>query len=162
MVDSIITNLKINGHVSTNSSATFGEGCVQWQYSTICEGAKFGKDCVIGSNAWVGRGVTCGDHVRIQHGAFIANGSRIGNRVFIGPNVTFTDDKYPRVNNTHYLAEPPVIEDDVAIGAGAVICPGVRIGAGAIVGAGAVVTDNVCPHSTVVGIPARELRGVYV
>ena len=105
MVDSIITNLKINGHVSTNSSATFGEGCVQWQYSTICEGARFGKDCVIGSNAWVGKYVVCGDNVRIQHGAFIANGVRLGNHVFIGPNVTFTDDKYPKAGNTAYLAD---------------------------------------------------------
>lgn len=68
MVDSILTNLKINGHVSVNSSAQFGEGCVAWQYSTICEGAKFGARCVIGSNAWVGKQVICGDDVRIQHG----------------------------------------------------------------------------------------------
>jgi acetyltransferase-like isoleucine patch superfamily enzyme len=93
--------------------------------------------------------------VRIQHGAFLPNRARIGDRVFIGPNATFTDDRYPEVNNPRYKAEPPIVEDDVAIGAGAVILPGVRIGRGALIGAGAVVTKDVPPSAVVVGNPAR-------
>lgn len=65
------------------------------------------------------------------------------------------DDKFPRVNNAAYHAQPPVIEDDASIGAGAVLLPGVRIGRGALVGAGAVVTHDVPAGAVVYGCPAR-------
>ena len=96
-----------------------------------------------------------GDNVRIQHGAFIPNGTVIGHRVFIGPNVSLTDDRYPRAGNVDYVALPPILEDDCALGAGAIILPGVRVGKGAMVGAGAVVVDDVPAFTTVVGCPAR-------
>ena len=128
-----------------------------WQFSTVEAHVTCGSGCVIGSCAWIGKGTVMGDNVRIQHGAFIARGSEIGHRVFIGPNATLTDDKYPRVNNAHYAANPPIIEDDVAIGAGAVIHPGVRVRKGTTVGSGAVVIADTTEYSTVVGIPAREL-----
>jgi acetyltransferase-like isoleucine patch superfamily enzyme len=76
--------------------------------------------------------------------------------VFVGPSVICTDDKYPRVNNPNYQAAPPVIEDDVNIGAGAVILPGIRLGAGCTIGAGAVVTKDVPAGETWVGVPARR------
>lgn len=136
-------------------SARLSEDITIWQFATVEADVTTGKRCVIGSNVWVGRGSTLGDDVRIQHGAFIARGSTIGNRVFIGPCAVLTDDKYPQVNHPTYRAEPPVLEDDCAIGAGAVLLPGVRIGKGATVGAGAVVTANVPAGATVMGIPAR-------
>ena len=130
---------------------------VVWPYATIEANVTVGTGCVIGSCAWIGRSTVMGDNVRVQHGAFICRGSEIGHRVFIGPNATLTDDRYPIVNNPHYAACPPIIEDDVAIGASAVICPGVRVRRGTTVGAGAVVTQDTAEDSTVVGIPAREL-----
>lgn len=129
-----------------------------WQYSTVEANVVCGTGCVIGSCAWIGKGTVMGDGVRIQHGAFICRGSEIGHRVFIGPNATLCDDKYPIVNNAHYTPNPPIIEDDVAIGASAVICPGVRVRKGTTVGAGAVVITDTTEYSTVVGVPAvREL-----
>jgi acetyltransferase-like isoleucine patch superfamily enzyme len=95
--------------------------------------------------------------VRINHGSFLPNRSTVGNDVFIGPNVTFTDDKYPRSGNKHYKAEPPIVEDNVSVGAGAIILPGIRLGKGCMIGAGAVVTEDVEPGMTVVGMPARIL-----
>ena len=74
----------------------------------------------------------------------------------LAENVTMTDDKYPVVNNKHYDAQPPIIEDDVSIGAGAIILPGVRIGAGAMIAAGAVVTRDVRPGGLVKGMPAKN------
>lgn len=145
------------GSVVVSTTAKFGVECVIWQFATVCEGAVLGNHVVIGSCAWVGKRASLGNDVRIQHGAFVVNDAKVGNRVFIGPNVTFTDDKYPMVNNAQYEAAPPIVEDDVSIGAGAVICPGVTLGRGACIGAGAVVTHNVDPFTTVVGIPAREL-----
>ena len=143
-----------------SEEATIGEWVVLgkdtrvWQYATICDGAEFGQRCVIGAGAWIGKGVRAGDDVRIQSGAFIPNGTQIGSRVFIGPNCSLTDDRYPIVNNADYKAEPPIIEDDVSIGAGAVILPGVKIWAGAMIGAGAVVTRDVAP-----GVLVRSLYG---
>lgn len=137
--------------------AHLGPETIVWQYATVEAHVVTGARCVIGSAAWVGSHTIMGDDVRIQHGAFICRGSDIGHRVFIGPNATLTDDKYPRVNNPLYTANPPIIEDDVAIGAGAVICPGVRVRKRTMVGAGAVVTEDTPANSTVVGIPARVL-----
>jgi len=131
-----------------------------WQFATVNDGVITGERCVIGSNCWIGDRTIMGDDVRIQHGAFVTRDTRIGSRVFIGPNATLTDDKYPRVGHQTYDAQPPILDDDVAIGAGAVICPGVHIGAGATVGAGAVVTHDVPPGVVVTGIPARVLHAV--
>ena len=142
------------------ASATIGDWVVMgqdvkvWQYATICDGAELGDRCVIGSCAWIGKGVVMGDDCRIQHGVFLPNGTQIGHRVFFGPNASLTDDRYPIVNNPDYVAEPPIIGNDVSIGAGAVILPGVRIWDGAMIGAGAVVTRDVAP-----GVLVRGLYG---
>jgi dTDP-4-dehydrorhamnose 3,5-epimerase-like enzyme len=75
--------------------------------------------------------------------------------VFIGPNATFTNDRYPR--SRQHLAEYPrtVIQRGASIGANATVGPGIVIGEMAMVGAGAVVTHNVPPHSKVAGNPGR-------
>ncbi len=143
-----------HGTVMVSSSVVFGENCTVWQYATICDEAKLGEGVVVGSTAWIGRGTYIGDFTRIQHGAFIPNNTVIGRSVFIGPNVSLTDDKKPKAGR-FYRPEPPILEDDCSIGAGAVILPGVRIGRGALVGAGAVVTQDVGPFTIVKGCPAR-------
>lgn len=139
-------------------TVVMGDGCRIWAFTTIGAGVILGAQCVIGSCCYVGHGSILGDCVHLNHGVFLPNGSRLGHRVFIGPNVTFTDDKHPRVNNPEYHAQPPVIEDDVNIGAGAVILPGVQLGQGCTIGAGAVVTRDVPAGETWTGIPARRLR----
>ena len=133
----------------------FGVECKVWRFATVGEGSKFGARCVIGSNVYAGKGVIAGNDVRIQHGAFIPNGTRIGNRVFIGPLAVLCDDALPRVCNALYKEEPPILDHDCSIGAGAVLLPGVHIGAGAMIGAGAVVTKNVPAGETWVGVPAK-------
>ena len=137
-------------------TAFIGARSTVWWYAQVGYGCRIAEEVVIGSNCYIGRESTIGARTRIQHGCFLPNRTEIGARVFIGPNVTMTDDKLPRVGNKDYKAQPPIIEDDASIGAGAVILPGVRIGAGAMVGAGAVVTRDVPPGVTYVGMPARE------
>lgn len=126
-----------------------------WHFAVIGDGAVIEGDCSIGSHAEIGRGSIIGAGSRVGKGSFLPSRSEIGKRVFIGPNVTFCDDKRPRAGNPGYKAEPPIVEDDASIGAGAVILPGVRIGKGALVGAGAVVTKDVPEGSVVLGNPAR-------
>lgn len=141
-----------------HASATLGEGSIVWWYARIMAGVRIGKNVSIGGGAEIGRGSVIGDNTRISAGVFLPPNSVVGNNVFIGPNATFTDDKTPRVlmpGDHPYTAQPPVIHDHAAIGAGATICPGVVIGEGARVAAGAVVSKNVAPHSMVRGLPAR-------
>lgn len=146
---------KIHLPAAVHGSVQFGERCIVWSFTTICEGTVIGDDVVIGSNCFIGKNVTIGNGCRIQHGAFLPNGTVLKHKVFIGPGVMMTDDKHPRVNNPDYEARPPVIRAGASIGAGAVILPGVEIGDRAMVGAGAVVTRDVPADDTAMGTPAR-------
>jgi UDP-2-acetamido-3-amino-2,3-dideoxy-glucuronate N-acetyltransferase len=126
-----------------------------WQFVVILSGARIGADCNICAHCFIENDVIVGDRVTIKNGVQLWDGLRVGNDVFIGPNVTFTNDKYPKSRNSAYECLQTWIEDGASIGGGATILPGIRIGLGATVGAGAVVTLDVPPRATVVGNPAR-------
>jgi dTDP-4-dehydrorhamnose 3,5-epimerase-like enzyme len=83
------------------------------------------------------------------------DGLRVEDDVFIGPNATFTNDRFPR--SKRYPSEYPLtlIQKGASIGANATIAPGITIGQMAMIGAGAVVTHNVPPYAKLVGNPAR-------
>jgi UDP-2-acetamido-3-amino-2,3-dideoxy-glucuronate N-acetyltransferase len=107
------------------------------------------------SHCLIENDVVIGDRTTIKSGVYVWDGLRIGNDVFIGPNVTFTNDKFPRSKVYPETFLPTQIHDKASIGGGAVILPGVTIGMGAMVGAGAVVTKSVPPYAIVTGSPAR-------
>ena len=134
-----------------------GAGTKIWQFVVILANARLGSDCNICSHCLIEGDVEIGNRVTIKSGVQIWNGMRVGNDVFIGPNVTFANDKYPKSKNINFEQLTTRIEDGTSIGGGATILPGIYIGAGATVGAGAVVTKNVSPGTTVVGNPARIL-----
>lgn len=120
-------------------------------------GCEIGAGTTIGPFVEVQRGARIGRDSKVCSHAFICGGTVIGDRVFIGHGVMFCNDVYPIIGKaTHLLSV--VVEDDVSIGSGAVICPGVRIGQGAIIGAGTVVAGNVSAYTTVVGNPGRAIR----
>ena len=121
-------------------------------------GATIGKDCNICASTFIENDVIVGDNVTVKCGVQLWNGLRVGNNVFIGPNVTFCNDKHPRSGNRDFECLETVVEDDVAIGANATILPGLRLGKGCVIGAGSVVTKDVGSGVTVVGNPAKELN----
>lgn len=141
-------------------STHIGSGTRIWQFVVVLPGAKIGVDCNICSHCFIENDVVIGDRVTVKNGVSLYDGLRIGNDVHIGPNVTFTNDKYPKSGNTNYDCLQTLIETGASIGGGATILPGIRIGDGAIIGAGAVVTKDVPANTVVVGNPAKMIRKV--
>lgn len=132
-----------------------------WHFARVLAHVTVGAHGSIGGGSEIGTGSRIGIRTRIGAGTFLPPHSVIGNEVFIGPNVTFTDDvapMVPQVGDAPYTARPPVVEDRASIGAGAIILPGVSIGVGARVAAGAIVTRDVPAHGFVRGKPARNER----
>lgn len=139
-------------------SRSIGSGTRVWQFVVILAGAKIGQDCNICAHSLIEADVIVGDRVTIKSGVQLWDGLRVGDDVFIGPNVTFTNDKYPKSRNGDFVRSMTWIEDGASLGGGATVLPGIRIGAGAIVGAGAVVTRDVPAGATVIGNPAKILK----
>lgn len=129
-------------------------------------GCEIGDETSIGTFVEVQRGVRIGARCKIQSHSFICEGVTIEDEVFVGHNVNFLNDRFPRATNpdgsrkadSDWTLERTLVKRRAAVGTGAVILPGLTIGAGAIVGAGAVVTEDVPDGATVVGNPARLLR----
>ena len=137
-------------------SKAVGSGSRIWQFVVVLPGARIGNDVNICSHCFVENDVVIGDRVTIKNGVQVWDGLRIADDVFIGPNVSFTNDRYPRSRNRDAELLQTVVGEGASIGAGAVICPGLSIGSGAMVAAGAVVVDDVPAGATVYGNPAKE------
>lgn len=143
---------------SSVQSTSIGAGTRIWQFVVVLPNAVIGQDCNICSHCLIENDVIVGDRVTVKSGVQLWDGLRIGDDVFIGPNVTFSNDKFPRSGNRDFEKLKTILEDGCSIGAGAVVLPGLRIGKGAMVGAGAVVTRDVDDGATVVGNPARSVE----
>lgn len=141
-------------------SENIGAATRIWQFVVVLPGAKIGQNCNICSHCMIENDVVIGDRVTVKSGVQLWDGLRISDDVFIGPNVTFSNDKYPTSRNANFILMQTWIEAGASIGGGATVLPGVRIGVGATVGAGAVVTKDVPPGATVVGNPGRIIKNV--
>ena len=111
-------------------------------HTCISPDVHFGAGVQIFAGACISIDVKIGDQTIINHMANVDHECVIGNGVHIAPSATLTGCIY--------------VEDHCFIGAGATILPNLTIGEGSIVGAGAVVTKDVAPYSTVIGIPAKK------
>jgi len=116
--------------------------------SEIGEGTKIASFVEIG-------GSKIGSSCKIECGAFIPHGSVIEDKVFIGPNVSLTNDRYPNLLVNEWKVEPVTIKYGARIGSHSVIVSGVTIGEEAIIGSGSVVTDDIPARATAYGNPAR-------
>jgi UDP-2-acetamido-3-amino-2,3-dideoxy-glucuronate N-acetyltransferase len=129
-------------------------------------GCEIGDETGIGTFVEIQRGAKIGARCKISSHTFICEGVTIQDRVFIGHNVTFINDRYPRATTSSgepqarddWVCVPTLVEEGASIGSSATILCGVTIGRGAIVGAGSVVTKDVAPGTTVAGNPARPIR----
>jgi acetyltransferase-like isoleucine patch superfamily enzyme len=134
-----------------------GSGTRIWAFAHLMAGSVIGSDCNVCDHTYIEGDVIVGDRVTIKSGVYLWDGLRIEDDVFIGPQATFTNDRFPR-SKQRFEAQLTVIRRGASIGAGAVILPGVTVGERSMVGAGAVVTRDVPTDVVVVGNPARVTR----
>ena len=144
--------------LSDVQSPHIGENTSIWQFCVVLPGAHIGSNCNICSHCFIENDVVIGNNVTVKCGVQLWDGIRIEDSVFIGPNVTFTNDRYPQSRNKDFQLLQIKVCTGASIGAGAVILPGITIGANAFVGAGAIVTHDVMANTTVVGNPARIIN----
>jgi acetyltransferase-like isoleucine patch superfamily enzyme len=139
-------------------SASVGAGTRIWAFAHVLPGAVIGRDCNVCDHVFIENQVVVGDRVTVKCGVQLWDGVTLEDDVFVGPNATFSNDRFPR--SKHHLSEYPktVVRRGASIGANATILPGLTIGRDAMVGAGAVVTRDVPANAVVVGSPARIVR----
>jgi len=131
-----------------------GQGTRIWAHCNIMKGVIIGSDCNICDGCFLEAGSIIGNRVTIKTNVSIWDGVQIADDVFVGPNVSFCNDTFPR-SRQHKEAEQTFLRKGCSVGAGAVILPALEIGEYAMVGAGSVVTRSVPANVTVVGNPAR-------
>jgi len=131
-------------------------------------GCEIGDNTKIGTFIEIQKGARIGKNCKISSHTFICEGVTIEDNVFIGHNVTFINDLYPRATNTtgqlqneeDWVCVPTLVKKGASIGSSATILAGVTIGENAIIGAGSVVTGDVPPNMIVAGNPAKVLRKI--
>jgi UDP-2-acetamido-3-amino-2,3-dideoxy-glucuronate N-acetyltransferase len=141
---------------------TFGENVVVYSFTNLY-GCRIGQNTRVGPFVEIQRGAVIGSNCKIQSHTFICDGVEIEDEVFVGHGTMFINDKYPRATTGQGRLQdsgdwnllPIVVGHRATLGSGTLVLGGVRIGEGALVGAGAVVTRDVGPGETVIGVPAR-------
>ena len=130
-------------------------------------GCEIGDDVKIGTFVEIQKGAKIGNRCKISSHTFICEGVTLEDEVFVGHNVTFTNDRYPRATangkqqtDADWSCIPTTVKRGASIGSGAVLLCGIIIGENAMIGAGSVVTRDVPPHTVVAGNPARVVKSL--
>lgn len=159
--------LNVNSDKQSLANVQVGEGVKIFNFVNAY-GCTIGDESKVGSFVEIQKGATIGKRCKISSHTFICEGVHIEDFVFIGHNVTFINDVYPRAANedgslqteADWKVVPTRVMKGASIGSSATILCGVTIGEGAIVGAGAVVTKDVPSYTIVAGNPARVIRSI--
>jgi len=162
------SDVRIVANADVAADASLGDGTRIWHLAQVREGARLGRNCIVGRGAYIGTGVVMGDNCKVQNYALVYEPASLGDGVFIGPAVVLTNDTYPRAINpdgslkSAHDWEPVgvTIGTGASIGARATCVAPVEIGAWATVAAGAVVVRDVPDFALVVGVPARRIGWV--
>lgn len=159
-----MTAFRVHPTAEVHPAATIGEGASVWHQAQVREGAVVGPGTILGKGAYIGEHVSLGANCKVQNYSCVYPGATLEDGVFVGPEVVFTNDKYPRAINpdgslkseSDWDLGKTLVKFGAAIGSRSVIVTGITIGRWALVAAGAVVTKDVADHSLVTGVPARH------
>src|SRR5215471_9516662 len=129
-------------------------------------GCEIGDEVKIGTFVEIQKGAKIGNRCKISSHTFICEGVQLEDEVFVGHNVTFINDRYPRAANgggklqteADWKCVPTRVRRGASIGSGATLLCGVTVGERAIIGAGSVVTRDVPASAVVAGNPARVIK----
>lgn len=163
-------SFRVHPTAEVSERATIGDGASIWHQAQVREGAVVGPGCIIGKGVYVGADVSVGANCKVQNYSCLYEGVTLEDGVFIGPEVVFTNDRFPRAINPDGTIKSAddwhvgrsVVRYGAAVGSRSVIVPGVTIGRWALIAAGAVVTKDVPDHALVIGTPARQMGWVCV
>ena len=153
--------------VAIAENVTLGEGVKIFNFVNLY-GCEIGDNTKIGTFVEIQKGAKIGGNCKISSHTFICEGVTIEDNVFVGHNVTFINDRFPRATNPEgglqteddWQCVPTTIKAGASIGASATLLCGITVGENAIIGAGAVVTKDVPANTVFAGNPARILRGL--
>lgn len=143
--------------MSDIQSTDIGDNTRIWQFCVVLPNAKIGDNCNICSHVFIENDVRVGNSVTIKSGVQLWDGIIIEDDVFIGPNVTFTNELIPRsrvVDKSRF--QSTVIKKGASIGANATILPGVEVGEYAFVGAGSLINKDIPKNTIWYGVPAVQ------
>ncbi|WP_294139850.1 acyltransferase [uncultured Sanguibacteroides sp.] len=143
-------------HLSDVQSKRIGEGTKIWQYCVVLPNSIIGENCNICAHVLIENEVQIGNNVTIKSGVQLWDGVIVEDHVFIGPNVTFTNDLFPRSKIYPPVFIKTYLKKGCSIGANTTIIAGVVIGEYAFVGAGSVVTKDIPANTVWYGNPARQ------
>lgn len=160
----IETHIGAHAHIRSHSVIYAGNR-IGVRFSTghgilIREANEIGDDVSVGSHTVIEHHVTIGRGVRIHSNAFIPEFSTLEDDAWVGPNVVFTNAKYPLGRDAKRTLQGPRILSGAKIGANATILPGVTIGRHAVIGAGSVVVRDVPDGMVMAGNPAKAIRSI--
>jgi acetyltransferase-like isoleucine patch superfamily enzyme len=131
-------------------------------------GCELGDDVKVGPFVEIQKGVKIGNRCKISSHSFLCEGVTLEDDVFIGHNVTFTNDRFPRATSGNGQLQteadwnclPTLVKRGASIGSGVTLLCGITIGENALIGAGSVVISDVPPDTVVAGNPARTIRSL--
>lgn len=137
-------------------SSFIGDNTNIWQFCIVLPNAVIGNDCNICAHVMIENDVQIGNRVTVKSGVQLWDGVRIEDEVFIGPNVTFTNDLTPRSKKHQTEFVKTCVKHGASIGANSTVVAGHIIGKYALIGAGSVVTSDIPANTVWYGNPARQ------
>lgn len=149
-------------HTTIEPGAIIGDNVLIEDFCHIKNRSRIGNNCKIHRNVFIDEDVIIGDNVKIQNNISIYHGVELEDGVFVGPNVIFTNDKYPRSVNidetlkttSDWSVSKTIVKRGASLGGGVTLVCGVTIGEWAMIGSGAVVSRDIPAYALAFGNPA--------